>query len=415
MSLQPSSDLKWLVGSATEAAAKKMRQLKNEGRDVIDFTQGRPEPPDFPVPKSFKLGEREAIHKNKSMYTPVAGIDDLREVLAGQFSDELGVPYTKKEILVSPGGRLLIKLALQVLIDKHDGQDEVLYATPAWPAYAQLIKSLGGRPIPIKLRHPFKLKYEDIAHRLQDVRVACILLNTPNNPTGSIINPGELEKIAKAIEERDRLGGTRKPVALILDWLYRDIVFNRSAKTIVSVNKSFKDRTIIIDGASKTYNATGIRICYAAGPKQLIEAMTKIQSLEGGNANSRAQYGLLTALTKYKKETERELEVFWRRHKKRRDYVFKELSKSPGLEPLRPEGTFYIWVKIQVGSGMKYQTDRQWAQALLERKHVGVMSGDDFDCPGYIRLSLATSMKNVKEGIRRVREFSEENQNPSTS
>ncbi|MBI4991854.1 MAG: aminotransferase class I/II-fold pyridoxal phosphate-dependent enzyme [Candidatus Harrisonbacteria bacterium] len=413
MSIQPSSDLGWLSGSATEAAAKKMRQLKTEGKDVIDLTQGRPEPPDFPVPEGLKLGEKEAIRKNKSMYTPVAGIDELREVLAEQFSDELGVPYTKKEILVSSGGRVLLKLALQVLIDKHDGQDEVLYATPAWPAYTQLIKSLGGRPIPIKLKHPFKLKYEDIAHRLQDVRIACILLNTPNNPTGAIIDPEELEKIAKAIEERDRLGGMRKPVALILDWLYRDIVFNRSAKTIVSVNKSFQDRTIVIDGASKTYNATGLRICYAAGPRQLIEAMTKIQSLESGNANSRAQYGLLAALTKYKKETERELGIFWRRYKKRRDCAFKELSKSSRLEPLRPEGTFYIWVKIPVGFGMRYQADRQWVQALLEQKHVGVIAGDDFGCPGYIRLSLATSMKNVREGVRRIREFAEENQSPT--
>jgi len=417
MELEPSSDLKkWLKGSATAAAAQRIRQLRKEGKDVIDFTQGRPEPPDFYLPTGFVRGMVNAVNprhlsKQRIIYTSVAGIDDLREVLAKEFSKELGVDYSGAEIIVGPGGRALLETALRAVVDLGDGQDEVLYATPCWPSYSQLIKSAGGKPIAIRLKPPhFKLKCGDIERRLLDARLAAVLLNSPNNPTGAIIDGEELEKIAKVMKDRERKKEIphRKPVALILDWLYKDITFNRNAKAIVSIDEHFKDRTIIVDGASKTFNATGLRLAYAAGPKSLIRAMIDIQSLRTGNANSVAQYGLLAALTKYSKDTEREVEMFWRRHKKRRDYAYKELSKVDGLELLRPEGTFYIWVRVPIGLNKAYQTDNQLVQALLEKKQVGVIAGEEFDCPGYIRISLATSMRNVREGLFRIQEFFEE-------
>lgn len=417
MVIRQSSDLVWSEESPTAKAAQRIRELRSAGKEVIDFTQGRPEPPDFPLPYGLVEGMMKALKprslkRQKGVYTPMAGIGELRELLVRDFSKEVGVPYQKSEAMISVGGRTPLALALRVLVDRIDAQEEVLFLTPAWPIYRRLIRNVGGVPLAVRLRTPFKLKCEDIARRLFDVRLGALLLNSPNNPTGVIIEPEELAKIARVIRDRNKLYKNKRPLGVILDWLYQDIVFNRNAQNLLAVAPDLKDQVITVNGISKNFNATGLRLGFAFGPENLIQAMVNLQSDFPGPAPSEVQYGVLAALTKYRRETDREVEMFRRRHKKRRDYAYNELWQF-GLEPLRPEGTFYIWVKLPVGSGCRYASDRDWTNALLEKKYVGVMPGTDFECPGYMRLSLAVSWPIVREGIRRILGFAKENFNQS--
>ena len=412
VNLQPSFDLEWLKPSATTEAPERVEKMQKEGKDVIDLTRGQPEPPDFITPEGLKMGAIEALRKNKTGYTPTAGIWELREKIAEELSEELGVKYGPEEIAICPGGRGAIHVALEVIIDIYSHHDWVSYTVPAWSQYLQEIKYVGGTPKGIRLKPPFKPTAKDFERALDHQLMVAILLNSPNNPTGAIMDEEELKKLAKNIKATDGHHGPRKPMAVIEDRLYKDIVYDPRypARSIVSVDPDFKGRTLIADGISKTFNATGLRIGWVAGPQDLIDKATSILGLIPGNANSVFQYATFFALTKYKKETDRELETFLRRHKRRRDLVYRELHRVFGLQMCRPEGAFYGWVSVEelIGRGKKYASSKEWAGALLERKLVGVIPGEEFDYPGYIRLNTAVTMGNLKKGVQRIKEFAGE-------
>lgn len=405
--LKPSSDLNWLKPSGTTEASEKVKKMQKEGKDVVDLTRGQPEPPDFTIPRGLKMGAIEALRKNKTGYTSTAGIWELREKIAEDISEELGVGYGPEEIAICPGGRGAIHVALEVIIDIYSHHDWVSYTVPAWSQYPQEIKYVGGTPKGIRLKAPFKPVAKDFEKALDHQLMAAILLNSPNNPTGAIMDEEELKKLAKNIKATDGHHGFREPIAVIEDRLYKDIVYDPRypARSIVSVDPDFKERTLIVDGISKTFNATGLRIGWVVGPKQLIDKATLILGLIPGNANSVFQYATFLALTKYRKETDRELETFLRRHKRRRDFAYRELHRL--LKLSRPEGAFYLWASVEelVGRGKKYASSKEWADALLERKLVGVIPGEEFDYPGYIRLNTAVTMGNLKKGVQRIKEF----------
>lgn len=410
MPISPASDLGYREVPITAGIAKELEEQRKSRKEIIDFGQGRPEPPDFDVPKSFKKAKQEAIDLGKFVYTPTAGLPALREKLAEEMSLKTGIDYAPSEILVGIGGRGPLHLALDVVVDNDDSQYQVLCPVPYWPTYPELIKSVGGQMVTAKLYPPnFKLRNQEVAKIMNYANLAAVLINEPHNPTGTV-EIVDSEKLMEFNQKRDEAYQGKRPVPIIYDSLYSSIVFDPDNGISFPKSKNFKPRAIIIDGISKTFNATGLRVGWAAGPENLIKAMADLQHYWDGNAPSDTQYALWLCLTKYRDPIKSEVAEIVRKHKEIADYAVKALSGIKGVEIRKPEGTFYLWMKIPLGIGCRYRTDFEFAMGLAKNEGVGVVPGTACGCPGYVRLSLAVSWEKLKKGLEKIRTFIEKNQ-----
>jgi aspartate aminotransferase len=377
-----SKRIRALSPSPTLAFDKKAKELKEQGFPVVNLTLGEP---DFPTPSHICDAATKAMNEGQTHYTLTSGILPLREEIAAKLKKENEVTYDPSEIVVGVGSKQLLYNAFQVLLNKGD---EVLIPTPTWSTYVEQVKLAEGKPILIPLAAPFKLKTADLIPHIT-TKTKMIVLNSPSNPTGAMIEREELVRIANL--------AVKHQIYVVSDEIYEKLTWGPRHISIASLNDEIRQYTITINGFSKSYAMTGWRIGYAGGPAEIITAMSNLQSQTTSNTSSISQAGALAALT----GTQQPLEIMKNEFAKRRAYVLEELKKIPSFEVTAPEGAFYFYVQLKEGNAEK------WCKELLEKEYVAVVPGEAFCAESSFRMSYASSMENLKEGIERIKKFIE--------
>lgn len=377
--------------SPTLAIDAKAKKLKEQGIDVISFGTGEP---DFDTPKNIKDFAIDSINKGFTKYCPVAGTLDLKKAIINKFKTENNLEYTPEEIIVSCGAKHSLYNIFQAVFNEGD---EVIIPAPYWVSYPDMAILAGAKPVIIKTedKNSFKITPDAIARVVTD-KTKALILNSPSNPTGGTYSCEELKEIAKVCVEYKLL--------IISDEIYEKLVYdNFKFCSIAEIYPEAKAQTLVVNGVSKAFAMTGWRIGYTAGPKEIISAMTKIQSQSTSNPTSIS----LKASTEALNGPKESLEVMRIEFEKRRNYIVERLNKIKGIHCLLPSGAFYAFPNISNLLGKKYNgklinTDMDLADYLLEYAKVAVVPGTAFGAPGYIRFSYATSMKNIQEGLNRI-------------
>ena len=379
--------------SATLAITAKANQMRAEGIDVISFGAGEP---DFDTPEHIKKAAISAIEAGFTKYTPVGGIEELKEAIVAKLKRENKVEYDISEVLVSSGGKHSYYNVAQAMFDPGD---EVIIPTPYWVSYPPIIKLAGATPVIIETSEEdgFKLSPDELK-KVITKSTRALILNSPSNPSGTAYTKEELEEIANIALENN--------IYILSDEIYEKIIYDGFQQvSIASLSKEIKDKTIILNGVSKTYAMTGWRIGYTAGPKELISAMNRIQSQSTSNPSSISQKAALAALNSPQDDVYKMVEAF----KERRDYIVKKLNSIPGIKCFNPIGAFYVFPNIsnyfsKKFNGKTIENSYDFTNYLLEKAKVAVVPGIEFGKEGYIRLSYATSLEKIKEGLNRLEE-----------
>lgn len=378
--------LRGIESSPTLALAAKAKALAKAGKSVADFTAGEP---DFPTPEPVKQAAIQAIRDNHTRYTPVAGIPELRKAIANTLAHRLGRPYADAEVMVSCGAKQALYNAFQVLCNPGD---EVIIPTPYWVSYDPLVRLADATPVFVETKEADGFQLDPAAvKRAITPKTRAIILNSPSNPTGAVIEESRLKELA-AILKAARSDGS---LFIISDEIYDQIVFPPARPcSIVQVDPSLVDRTILINGVSKSYSMTGWRIGYAAGPKNIIDAMINLQSHSTSNPASISQDAALAALTGDQRPVAEMLKAF----QQRRNRIVNGLNQVPGLRCTMPSGAFYAWCNV---SGLGHSSEAIAAR-WLEEALVATVPGEGFGAPGFIRFSFATSLETIDEGLKRI-------------
>ena len=379
--------------SATLAISELSKELKEKGVDVIGFGAGEP---DFTTPYNIKQAGIRAIETDKSYYTATSGILPLREAICKYIDNMFGVQYEPSNICVSSGAKHVIFVSLQVLLDPGD---EVILPAPYWVTYAEAIKMCGAVPVILETteENRFKITPEQLQSAVTD-KTKCLILTNPSNPTGMLYDEDELKAIGDVVIKND--------LYLIADEIYATLVYSGKFVSAAAISPEIKERTIVINGVSKTYAMTGWRIGYAAANKQIISAMANYLSHSTGNASNIAQYAALEAYSS-DQESVKAMNVEFA---KRRQYFIDRVSKMDKVSCLEPEGAFYIFMNVSKTFGTelcgeKINSGSDFAQALLKHGLVATVPGVAFGNDDYVRWSYATSMENIVEGLNRLEKF----------
>ena len=375
-----------LSTSPTIAIDTKAKAFKRQGIPVINLSVGEP---NFQTPDNIKNAAIKAIKEGNSFYTAPEGIIELREAIAKKLTKDNNLQYEAADIIVGVGAKQLSYNVFQVLCEKGD---EVIIPIPAWNTFVEQVKLTGATPVLIRLKSPFRLTAAEVKKALTP-ETKIILLNTPSNPTGAMIDPLELKKIADL--------ALKNNIFVIVDEIYEKLTYGQKHVSIASFNKKIKTLTITINGLSKTYAMTGWRVGYAAGPKEIIAKMKALQSQQVAHTSSISQKAAVEALTGDQKPVEEMIKAF----AKRRKFCLKEISKIKELTTSEPDGAFYLYISIEKLLGKKYATATIWAEALLEQEKVAVVPGEAFFYPGYIRMSYAASDEDLQEAFVRIKRF----------
>ncbi len=380
--------------SPTAAVIAEADKLKSRGVDVADFGPGEP---DFPTPDHIKKAAIKAIEENKSKYTPTGGIMPLREAICAWHKRELGSSYEPKECVVSVGGKHSIFNVMSVLVQKGD---EVIIPAPYWVSFPDIVKYAGGTPVFVETRpgDGFSVRASAIEKAItRETRL--LILNSPSNPTGGVVPPDEFERILTVCKKHN--------VWLMGDECYSHFTYDPHKPYSIASAPGSKESVIIIGSVSKTFAMTGWRIGYTLGPEALIQALIKLQSQSTSNATSIAQYAALEAM----RGTMETVPVMLAEYAKRRKRIVEGLRAIPGVTCEWPGGAFYAFPDISAhlanGAGRPAlaKTCTDISKMLLERVHVAVVPGAAFGAPGYLRLSYATSIERIEEGLRRLERF----------
>ena len=386
-----SNSLKRIKPSPTMAVTSKAREMRAAGKDIIGLGAGEP---DFDTPDNIKKAAIEAIRKGDTKYTTVDGTPALKKAVQNKFSRENGLAYDLDQITVGTGGKQVLYNAFMATINKGD---EVIIPAPYWVSYPDIILLAGGKPKIIKCeeKEHFKLTPKKLEKAISK-KTKWIILNSPSNPTGSAYTKKEIEELSKVLIKY-------KNVYILSDDIYEHITYDNFKFFTIAQIKSMKDRTLTMNGVSKSYSMTGWRIGYAAGPKEIIKAIAKIQSQSTSNPTSISQAAAVEALNGTQDFIQERANSF----KERRDFVVKSLNDINGLSCLRPEGAFYVFpsCKKLLGKKTKLKTDKEFVEKLLEKAEVAVVQGSAFGLEGYFRISYATSMENLKRAMERIKSF----------
>ena len=388
-----SNSLKRIKPSPTIAVTSKAREMRAAGKDVIGLGAGEP---DFDTPDNIKDAAIEAIKKGDTKYTAVDGTPELKKAIKGKFSRENNLTYDLDQISVGTGGKQIIYNAFMATINKGD---EVIIPAPYWVSYPDIVLLAGGKPKIVKCdeRNNFKITPEKLKKMISK-KTKWIILNSPSNPTGSAYTKNEIIELSKILYKH-------KNVFILSDDIYEHITYDKFKFFTIAQVEKLKNRTLTMNGVSKSYSMTGWRIGYAAGPREIIKAMAKIQSQSTSNPTSISQAAAVEALNGVQDFIEERAVSF----KKRRDFVVKSLNNISGLSCLTPEGAFYVFpsCKKLLGKKTKIKTDKEFVEKLLETAEVAVVQGSAFGLDGYFRVSYATSMENLKKAMDRIKSFCE--------
>jgi len=388
-----SNSLKRIKPSPTIAVSQKARELKAAGKDVIGLGAGEP---DFDTPENIKQAAIDAINRGDTKYTAVDGTPDLKKAIVNKFKRENNLEYSTNEITVGTGGKQVIYNALMATLNKGD---EVIIPAPYWVSYPDMVLLAGGNPKIVKCNENdgFKLTPKNLKKAITK-KTKWLILNSPSNPTGASYTKEEIEALSEVLIKN-------KNVHILSDDIYEHITYdNFNFFTIAQVSK-LKNRTLTMNGVSKSYAMTGWRIGYAAGPKEIIKAISKIQSQSTSNPSSISQAAAVEALNGTQDFIKERANAF----KERRDFVVNSLNNIKGISCLKPSGAFYVFpsCKKLLGKKTKLKTDKDFVEKLLEEALVAVVQGSAFGLDGYFRISYATSMDNLKKALERIKYFCE--------
>jgi aspartate aminotransferase len=392
MKLKIASRLDPIKPSITLAVTAKAARLKAEGVDVISFGAGEP---DFDTPEHIKQAVREGLDKGVGKYTDVAGIAVLRKAIASEMSRVHKCKIEAENVLVSAGAKHSLFNLFMALIDPGD---EVIIPAPYWVSYPDMVMLAGGKPVilPTSAADDFAVTAEQVAAACTS-RTRAIVLNNPSNPTGAVYTRAQIEALGKVVVDKD--------ILVISDDIYRSLVYaGAEYVSIAALSPELAQRTILVDGVSKTYAMTGWRIGYTAGPVALIKAMSKIQGQSTSNPTHIAQVAALAALS----GPQDCVETMRRALDERRIEMVKLLRAIPGVTCREPKGAFYAFpdVSAYIGKappeGKAIATDVELCEWLLDHGKVAVVPGSGFGAPGFVRLSYACSMANIQDGVGRM-------------
>ena len=391
-----SDNINRIKPSATMAVTGKARELKAAGNDIIGLGAGEP---DFDTPENIKLAAIEAIKSGDTKYTAVDGTPALKQAIIDKFKRENNLSYTADQISVGTGGKQIIFNAFLATLNSGD---EVIIPAPYWVSYPDIVDFAGGTPIIIECDEScrFKLSAEKLSSAINE-KTKWFILNSPSNPTGSCYTEQELSELAKVLVENPH-------VNIMSDDIYEHLVYDDfKFKTIAQLNSKLINQTLTINGVSKAYAMTGWRIGYAAGNKDLIKAMAKLQSQSTSNPSSISQAASVEALNGDQGFLKSRAEVF----KKRRDFVVNKLNNMNGITCSLPEGAFYVFPSCKDLFGKKtvdgkiIVNDEDFVTALLEIAGVAVVQGSAFGLNGFFRISYATSDDLIASACERISKF----------
>jgi len=380
--------------SPTMAIDSKAKEMKSQGLDVIGFGAGEP---DFDTPEHIREAAFKAINEGHTRYTPAAGTLELKEAVAAKLKRENGLSYEPNQIVISNGAKHSLSNIFTALLNPGD---EVMIPVPYWVTYPELVSLNDGVPVVLETSEDnnFKVTIEDLEKNTGN-KAKALVLNSPCNPTGQIYSEEELHRIANFCSEHN--------IYIISDEIYEHLIYGNHRQTsTASFSEKAKEITIIVNGVSKSYAMTGWRIGYTASAPNIAKVMSSIQSHTASNPNAVAQKAALAALNG-PQECVEEMRVAF---DKRRKYMYEQVIAIPHLHALEPQGTFYMFVSIKetIGktfNGTSISSSDDFSSLLLENQKVAVVPGTGFGAPNYIRLSFATSMDNIVEGLRRIGSF----------
>jgi len=388
-----SDSLKRIKPSPTIAVTQKARELRAAGKDVIGLGAGEP---DFDTPDNIKNAAIKAIKSGDTKYTAVDGTPALKKAIVDKFKRENKINYTTDQITVGTGGKQVLYNAFMATLNKGD---EVIIPAPFWVSYPDMVLLAGGKPKIVKCTEEegFKLTASKLKKAITK-KTKWVILNSPSNPTGAGYSKKEIEDLAKVLIKN-------KKVHILSDDIYEHIAYDNFNFYTIAQNSKLKDRTLTMNGVSKSYAMTGWRIGYAAGPKDIIKAIGKIQSQSTSNPSSISQAAAVEALNGNQGFIKKRSKAF----KERRDFVVKSLNSINGINCLTPNGAFYVFPSCKglLNKKTKLKTDTEFVQKLLEQCNVAVVQGSAFGLDGYFRISYATSMQNLKKAMARIKSFCE--------
>jgi aspartate aminotransferase len=378
--------------SPTMAMNTRAKEMIAQGVNVINFGVGEP---DFDTPDYIKQAAIQAIQDNFTRYTAAAGIPELRKAIAAKLESDNHLKYQPEEILVAPGGKIVISTILTAICDPGD---EVIIPVPYWVSYPVQVELADGIPVFLEASKDTDLKIT--ANQLDNLlnslkKPKALILNSPSNPTGAVYSQAEITQIAEICQKYDLL--------ILSDEIYEKLIYDGEKHySIAQVSEDIKNRTIVINGVSKAYAMTGWRLGYAAGPIEIIKATVNILSQTASCVNSITQKAAVVALTK----EDGSIEKMRREFEKRRDFIVTEINQIPHVSCIRPKGAFYTMVDISYylqnnDKGITNTSD--FCLYLLNKAHISLVTGSAFGMENFVRFSYANSMENIKEGLNRFR------------
>lgn len=378
--------------SLTLAVTAKANRLKQKGKKIINLAAGEP---DFNTPDLVCRAAMQAIEANFTRYTPVAGSNELIQAIIKKFGEDNNLNYSPSQIVVANGAKQIIYNAIQAVCDPGD---EVIIPTPYWVSYPEQVRLAGATPVYVALdfEKELKIDLEELKRVIHPEKTKAIIINSPHNPTGGVFPGEELEKIARVVESY--------PLLVISDEIYEKFSYEVSHISFASLGEEIYKRTITVNGVSKSHSMTGWRIGYAGGPEEIIQAMIGVQSHSTSCASSISQKAAIAALNQYNLDGGIQIKEF----DQRRQLVKDRLKKIKGVKINKPQGAFYIFPDLTNFLGMTYEGGQirssvDLANYLLEEAGVTVVPGSAFGMEGYLRVSYAASIEEIREGLEKMR------------
>lgn len=380
--------------STTLAIDAMFKQMKADGMDVVGFGAGEP---DFPTPDHIKEAGIQAIRNNDTKYTPSVGTVEVRKAVCQRLKEDCGIDYEPAQIAVSNGAKTCVYASLRALVNPGD---EVILPAPYWVSYLELIEMVGGVPVVINATEAehFKITAEKLAAAITP-KTKCMILNNPCNPTGMVYSKKELEAIAKVCVEKD--------IYVISDEIYYSLIYDGEEFTsLAAISPEIKERTLLVNGVSKSYAMTGWRIGYVAAPANIAKVIGNYLGHCTGNPCTISQKSSAVALSSSQETVEKMREAF----EERRNYMVERMNQIEGVSCIKPEGAFYVMMNISklfgkelFGHVIKDADD--FGNLFLKYGKVAVVPGTGFGAPEFVRWSYATSMENIKAGLDRLESF----------
>jgi aspartate aminotransferase len=386
-----SSKIQQIEESQTLAFTNLARQMKAAGQDVVSLTAGEP---DFPTPPHIKMSAVRAIEEDFSHYTANEGIPDLLKAIARKFERDNNLHFDTSQILVSCGAKHSIFNALQAICNPGD---EVVVPSPYWVSYPEMVKLVGARPVCVEAldEHRFKITAQQL-RKAVNAKTKALLFNSPSNPTGAVYTQGEIEELADVVADSG--------IFVISDEIYEKVIYDGARHFSIGSIKAIRDQVITVNGLSKAYAMTGWRVGYLGAVKEVAQAAAKVQSQVTSNATSISQRAAVDALNGPSEDVERMVAEF----KRRRDYMFHEMSKIPDLEISEPKGAFYLFPSVKKYAGRRVKgkiirDDMDICYHFLNEEQLVMVPGTPFGAKNYLRLSYACSMKDLEKAARRLK------------